>query len=112
MLPLLRALAFIPIVIAARLRGIERRVIERLRAAGANTSERAILLEQGKGLSTFVYRRLSNERALVAAGNDRYYLDEGAYDRFGARRRRRAHLVLIAVVVFAVVLLYVKGAFS
>jgi hypothetical protein len=99
-------------VIAARLRGIERRAIDRLRAAGANTAERAILLEQGKGLSAFVYRRLSNERALVAAGNDRYYLDEGAYDRFEARRRLRAQVVLIAVVVFAVVVWYVKGGFS
>jgi hypothetical protein len=106
----LQALAFIPLVFAALMRRIERRALERLRSGGANTAERAILLEHSGRLSDFVYRRLRHAGAIVAAGNDRYYLSEGAYDVFRGRRRRRA-LIVVALVLAIVATLYVRGDF-
>lgn len=94
-----------------RLRRIERRTIARLRDAGANLAERGILLEPGGSIVAFVYRRLSRAGVLVSAGNDRYYLDEAAYDAFRARRRRRALIVLGAIVVILLVM-YMRGVFS
>jgi hypothetical protein len=111
MLPLLRALAFVPMVLAARMRRIERRTIARLTDAGANTVERAILLEQGGPVSNFVYKRLTTAGVLVFSGNDRYYLNQPAYDAFRTRRRRRAMVVLVVLAVISV-LAYMSGVIS
>lgn len=111
MLPLLRLLAFIPLVIAARLRGIERRTIARLHDAGADTAERAILLEDGGPISSFVYRRLGSAGALIAAGKDRYYWSAQGYERFRARRRRRA-LVMVTLLLAIIGMAYLLGYFS
>ena len=111
MLPLLRLLAFIPMVAAARLRRVERRAIERLQAAGATSSERAILLENGGAISGFVYRRLANAHAIVPVGNDRYYLDDAGYRAFRGRRRQRGMVVLALLVIIATVI-YLRGGLS
>jgi hypothetical protein len=99
MAPWVQALAFLPLALVGRLRRIERRAIARMTAGGANLAERAILLPNGGALSAFVYRRLTSAGALVPVGNDRYYLNQSAYDAFRQRRRRRAIVVMIAVVV-------------
>ena len=107
---MLRGLAFVPLVLAARLRRVERRTLARFTDAAATTSERAILLESGGWLGAFVYRRLTRAGALVFAGNDRYYLDADAYERFRRRRRRRA-LIVVGAIVVLVVVLYLQGDF-
>jgi hypothetical protein len=111
MLPLLRMLAFIPMVLGLRLRRIERRTMERLQAAGATTGERAILLENGGAASGFVYRRLANAHAIVPVGNDRYYLDERGYRAFRGRRRRRA-IIVVALLLIIIAVLYLRGDLS
>jgi hypothetical protein len=111
MLLLLRVLAFVPMVLAARMRHTERRTITRLTDAGANIEERAILLEQEGPVSDFVYKRLLNAGALVFAGKDRYYLNQRAYEAFRSRRRQRAMIVLASVVII-VALLYFFGVIS
>ena len=108
MLVSVRFVAFVPMVIAARIRRVERRTIERLRDAGADRPERAILLEPGGPIERFVYRRLERAAALKPAAGGRYYLYAAGYDGFRGRRRRRAALVLgAAAVVF--VALYLGG---
>jgi hypothetical protein len=111
MLPLLRIVALLPMMVAARMRRIERRTIARLTDAGANTAERAILLEHGGAVSNFVYRRLTSAGALVATGNDRYYLSRPGYQTFRGRRRKRALVVLTALAAI-VAAMYFLGAFS
>jgi hypothetical protein len=102
---------FVPILVAARIRGIERRTIARLRDAGADTEERAILLEPGGRLARWVYRRLEKAQALRPGGSDRYYLHRPGYDAFRQRRRRRALLVLSAALI-AMVILVLTGVLS
>jgi hypothetical protein len=98
-------------VLAARMRGIERRTITRLTDAGANIEERAILLQQGGAVSGFVYQRLLDAKVLVFAGKDRYYLNQRAYEAFRGRRRRRAIILVVSMVV-VVALLYFLGVIS
>ena len=107
----LHGLAFVPMALAGRMRRIERRTIARLSDAGANTAERAILLEGDGKLRQFVHARLERAGALIGAGNDRYYLSRPAYDTFRGRRRLRAAVVVLAVAIVGVTM-YFRGEFS
>jgi hypothetical protein len=107
----LRVLAFLPLLVAARLRQIERRTIARVTEAGADTAERAVLLEDTGQLGAFVQRRLERAGALIAAGNDRYYFDRAAYAAFRGRRRKRA-LVVITVLVIGLIAFYFRRDYS
>ena len=111
MLQYIQAVALLPMAFAARIRRIERRTIARLRDAGANLGERAILLEEGGPVTQFVYRRLATAGVLISAKNDRYYLDEAAYDAFRGRRRQRA-LVLIGALLVILLVMFLRGVFS
>lgn len=107
----LRVLLFIPLVVAARIRQVEQRAIMRLQNAGANTAERAILMERAGPVAVFVHRRLERAGVLQAAANDRYYLNETAYRTFQARQRRRAMAVIVSLIVVLSVW-YFGGYFS
>ena len=102
---------FVPILVAARIRGIERRTIARLRDAGADTAERAILLAPGGRLTRWVYRRSERQQALRPGGANRYYLYGPGYDAFRQRRRRRALFVLSAVFI-TMAILFLAGVLS
>ena len=86
------------------MRRVERLAIERLTDAGANTAERAILLERNGRVADIVYKRLGKAGALVFAGNDRYYLNREAYDAFRRRRQRRALIAVTVVVIISAAL--------
>jgi hypothetical protein len=101
----------VPALIVARNSRIERRAIARLNEAGANTAERAILLEDAGRASRGVQRRLVEAGALVSAGNDRYYLNQPAYEAYRGRRRTRANIVL-AVLAVIVLVMYYAGIFK
>ena len=96
--PVDAAAAFCAAGVAARMRRVERRTIARLTDAGANTAERAILLERGGRLHEFVYRASDERRGAASGpGNDRYYLNAGRLRRVSrpapparAGRRRSA----------------------
>ena len=111
MLPLLRPLMFLPMLLAARIRRVERRTIGRLTDAGADRAERAILLETGGPIERFVHGRLERAGALQPAGNDRYYLYPAGYERFRGRRRMRA-LILLSVLAAVIAGLYWGGMLS
>jgi hypothetical protein len=105
-----RLLVIAPIAFAAVVRRLERKTIQRLTDAGANTAERGILLEDGR-LARLVQRRLQRAGALQAAGNHRYYLLMDAYERFCGRRRARA-LVILALLLVAFATVYFSGGFA
>jgi hypothetical protein len=107
----LRALALVPLVVAAGMRRIERRTIVRVTDAGANAPERAVLLQQTGMLGGFVHRRLMRSGVLTAAGNDRYYFSAAAYAAFCRRRRRRA-LVVGTILLAGLAVAYYRGDFS
>ena len=112
MVPVLRGgSSIILILLLTRMRRIERRAIERLTAAGATTGERAILLDKELSGSSRVYDRLMKAGALVRTADDRYYLDQQAYDAFCARRRSEAWMV-VAVLALIVALLVLFGVIS
>jgi hypothetical protein len=108
---LIQAAPFLPLVIAARLRGIERKAIARLTDAGANTAERAIQLEPGGRLQQFVYYRLKRAGALQNAAADRYYFDQAGYDALRGSRRTRA-LAVIALLLIGLAVGYYRGVFA
>lgn len=104
-------LAFVPLLVAARLRGIERRTIARVTAAAATTAERAVLLEQSGRIGQFVHNRLVRSGVLQPAGNDRYYFSPTAYAAFCARRRKRAAMV-VGLLLIATAILFYRGDLS
>jgi hypothetical protein len=110
MVPTLRLLALIPLVLAGSMRRVERRTITRLKDAGANVPERAILIENHGMVARFVHERLKAAGALKRAANDRYYWNEAAYAVFNRRRRQRAAVVFGALAV-ALTVMYFRGVF-
>lgn len=83
----------------------------RLRDAGANTAERAIVMDRQGLLTGFVHRRLERAGVLQPAPNDRYYLNETANHAFQAGRRRRA-IGVLSFLVAALAVMYFGGYFS
>ena len=104
-------LAVIRMTLAGAVRRSERRAIARLREAGADTAERAIVLETRRPLSGCAHHRLVRSGGLQPAGNDRYYWHEAAYDAYRSRRRTRA-LVLMALLLIGIAILYFRGDVS
>jgi hypothetical protein len=104
----LQALSFLPMLLAARVRRLERRAIRRATDAGATVRERAVLLEDAGRLGELVYRRLERAGVLVPAADDRYYFDPDAYARFQSRRRKRALLAVTALVI-GLAIFYLRG---
>ena len=100
----LRALSFIPLALAARVRQVEQRTIARLTDAGANRTERAILLERNGPVAQFVHDRLERAGVLKPAANHRYYWDEIAYRELIRGRRRRAMIVVAILAVLSVMI--------
>jgi hypothetical protein len=96
---------------ALRVRRVERLTIQRFRDAGANTAERAILLEAGMWFGPVVYRRLERAGVLRRAANDRYYLEQPAYEAFRRRRRIRG-LVVLTILLTGIAIVYLLGGFA
>lgn len=108
MLPVLRALTFVPLVIAARLRREERRMIDWFRARGAFDAERAVTVTPSGPVARWVHQRLTSGGALRSAG-ERYYLDDVGYAAFRRRRRTRAIVILTLVLVAAAIVFFSQG---
>lgn len=96
MLPLLRLLVFLPMILAAKVRREERRMIRRHRDDGAVNPDHVATAESGSRVTRWVRDRLARNGVLklTPAGS---YLDETAYSAYRWRRRRRA-LVMVTLV--------------
>lgn len=101
----LQVFALLPMLLAGRLRRLERRAVARARDGGGG-AERGVPLEPAGKLGDFVYRRLQRAGVLLPAGNDRYYFSAPAYAAYRARRRKRALMVVIALVIGVAILSY------
>jgi hypothetical protein len=91
--------------VAAVILARERRMVGRLRAAGAVSPEQARTLEE-LGISRGVILRRLRERAVVRqAGPDRFYLDEPSWEAVRRSRRRAIHVlgVIALILLFAVI---------
>lgn len=85
-------------VAIAASRRAERRIIESLKGQGATDSAHAAPLTP-RAFSDAAIRRLSRAGAIIAAGEDRWWVNEAAYDQFRSGRRTRALLAVLAVLV-------------
>jgi hypothetical protein len=89
----------------------ERRLLRRLRAAAAVNPETATPLPPPRSpITRFRLARLQKSRAVVAAGNGRFYLDTVAYARYRRARRRRG-FVVIAMACPVMLFLWWRGVF-
>jgi hypothetical protein len=96
-------------LVAVKLRREERRLVEWFRARGALDADRAVVLTSDGVLARFIQHRFEGARVLRATG-ERYYFDETSYAAFRARRRKRAALVVAALVV-GLLIAFLTGAF-
>jgi hypothetical protein len=109
MAELLRALAFLPLLLAAKIRREERRLLERLRQAKALAASSAITLEEPGTIGGWVRHRLLRNRVLGESAGDRYYLIESGYDAFRRRRRQRALVAFALLIIGVLIMLYTSG---
>ena len=84
----------------------ERRLVARLRAAGAVSRDRAQTLEQ-LGVSRGVALRRLRERAVVRQGApEHFYLDEESWTAVRRQRRRAASVIVAIARAIALALLF------
>ena len=90
----------------------ERRMVNRLRTAGAVTSEQARTLEE-LGIAPGVILRRLRERAVIRqAGAERFYLDEPSWEAVRRGRRRVIHVIGVIVLVLVFALLFGRRLFA
>ena len=90
----------------------ERRMVGRLRTAGATSAQQARTLEE-LGISSGVILRRLRERAVVReAGPDRYYLDEPSWEAVRRGRRRAINVLGVIVLVVLFALLFGRKLFA
>ncbi len=98
--------------VAAVILAKERRMVNRVHAAGAVSREQARTLEE-LGITRGVILRRLRERAVIREGSpDHFYLDEESWAAVRRSRRRAIHVlgVIALVVLFAV--LFGRRAFA
>ena len=93
-------------IITSKLLRTQRELVHRFEAAGALGPDRAIPRGDLGRLSDSVFSKLSRAGVFVSSGNDHWYLDRAAWDRFQSRQRTRF------VVTAAVIVLGVSGLFA
>ena len=90
----------------------ERRMVNRLRTAGAVTPEQARTLEE-LGIEKGVILRRLRERAVIRqAGPDRFYLDEPSWEAVRRSRRRAIHVLGVIALVLLFALLFARKLFA
>jgi hypothetical protein len=98
--------------VSAVLMGQERRMVGRLRAAGAVSREQARTLEE-LGITRGVILRRLRERAVIRqAAPDRFYLDEESWAAVRRSRRRAIHVLWVIALVVLLAVLFSRRAFT
>ena len=98
--------------VAAVLLAKERRMVNRLRAAGAVSRERARTLEE-LGIARGVVLRRLRERAVIReAPGDHFYLDEESWAAVRRSRRRAIHVLWVVALVVLLAVLFSRRAFT
>jgi len=98
--------------VAAVILARERRMVNRLRTAGAVTPEQARTLDE-LGITTGVILRRLRERAVIRqAGPDRFYLDEPSWEAVRRSRRRAIHVLGVIALVLLFAVLFARRLFA
>lgn len=96
-------------ILAALSRRAERRLVERLRGGSALTAATAIAFAPAGRLERWRLGRLARAGAVRDAGPGTAYLDEDSYQVYRRTRRRRALVVLAAVLALVAALFLAAG---
>ena len=97
--------------VAALLLAKERRIVNRLRAAGAVSREHARTLEE-LGIARGVVLRRLRERAVIREAADHFYLDEESWAAVRRSRRRAIHVLWVVALVLLIAVLFSRRAFA
>lgn len=98
--------------VAAVILARERRMVNRVRTAGAVTPEQARTLDE-LGISKGVILRRLRERAVIRqAGPDRFYLDEPSWEAVRRSRRRAIHVLGVIALVLLFAVLFARRLFA
>ena len=105
---LVAVLGQFPTIMAAVILATDRRIVRRLRSAGAINAAHAIAFEPSGPVARARFRRMLSAGAVRETGTNRCYLDEHGFQAWRAVRRKRA-LVILAIMVVLVAGLMVAG---
>lgn len=93
----------IPIVIAAG----DRRLLDRLAAAGATSAANAVVMGDLSPAERVRLVRLVKEGVVCEPEPGRYHLDAAAWEGYGERERGQVRSILLAVFAIAIVLVLI-----
>jgi hypothetical protein len=88
-----------PAVLAALILATDKKIVRRLRAAGAINAAHAVEFDPPGPIGPARLRRMLSVGAVRDTGANRYYLDEAGYRAWRAVRQKRALMVLAIMVV-------------
>jgi hypothetical protein len=98
--------------VVAIILGKERRMVNRLRLAGATSPAQARTLEE-LGLSDgLILRRLRHRAVIRHAGPDSYYLDEESWNAVRRSRRRAMHVSWLLALILLLAVLFGRTAIA
>ncbi|MEX1128183.1 MAG: hypothetical protein WEB50_06440 [Vicinamibacterales bacterium] len=98
--------------VAAVLLAKERRMVNRLRAAGAVSREHARTLEELGVPHGVVLRRLRDRAVIREAAGGHFYLDEESWAAVRRSRRRAIHVLWVVALVLLLAVLFSRRAFA
>ena len=93
------------IITTLKIRRTQRDLVQRFESVGAIGPDRAIPRGELGGLGELVFSKLARDGVFVNCGEDRWYVDLAAWDRFKPRQRKRS-LVTAVVIVLVVAALF------
>ncbi len=82
---------------------VRRKIISRFRTGQATAPERAATLSELGVREGLIFRRLTSRGVLVEARPQKWFLDEGAYERWRQRARVRVAIAILAIAVILLV---------
>lgn len=106
---MLPGLSAIPALFAAMVLRTDRRLVARLRAAGALSPTTAMSLELSHALARWRLARLQSVGAVGRNTTGDVFLSETGWTAYRRQRRRRVLVALAVIVPFAVVLAWAFG---
>ena len=106
--PLAGVASQFPTLMAALILATDRKIVRRLREAGATAAGLAVELDPPGPVGRARLRRMISAGAVREAGIARYYLDEPGYRAWRAARRKRA-LAVLAIMICLIAMLVVAG---
>lgn len=98
--------------VAAVILGRERRMVDRLRMAGATSPLQARTLEELGLAEGLILHRLRDRAVIRQAGPDRYYLDEESWNAVRRSRRRAIHVSWLIALIILLAILFGRTAFA